>query len=294
MYPKLFTIPEFNLGPLNIGPIEVQSFGALMLVAFAVAVWIARARAHRFGITKDQVMDMSFWAVIVGVLGARLLYILQDLPYFLANRDELFTLKFSGLTSFGGLIAGALAIVVFARRSKIPLMRLLDLVAPSYLVGHMIGRVGCLFNGCCHGGTCSPNFIFATNFQGLPNNPYHPAQMYDAGMNLVALGILLFVLERRGLRSGQAAAFALASYGIARFIYEFWRAGTPAEVRAGLASSTTMAGLPITEAQLMSAVIVVLGAIWFWMARRNGPEMIDTPEASVNAPGEPLQEAQPA
>ncbi len=285
MYPILFTIPKIG----SFGPFPIHSFGVIMVIAFATALWIMRRRAPRFGILPDKITDAGFWALLAGVLGARIVFILQDLPHYLKNTDELFSLQFQGLTSFGGLIFAIVAFGIWAKRERIPIQRVFDLVAPAYLVGHMIGRLGCLFNGCCYGGVCDPNFILATHFVGRPD-AHHPAQVYDAFFNLLALGGF-YLLERRGMRMGQVAAFALGAHGLSRFVYEFWRAGTPKEVRDGLASSTTMGSLPITEAQVMAFVLILTGAVWFWAARKNRPEF-----EPITEPEQPLsgQELQPA
>lgn len=255
MLPVLFKIGDF----------EVHSFGLVLIVAFGAAYFMGRARAEKYGLTKDQVGDAFFWTLILGVLGARLGFILQELPYYLANPDKLLSLKFQGLTSFGGLVAGFLGLVWMAKRAKVPLRNMLDVAGAPMLLGHIIGRVGCLLNGCCYGGRCTlPWGIPVDNQSGF----FHPAQAYDSLMVLVGLGILL-ALERRGLRSGQSVLLAVIFYSLSRFIYEFWRAGTPAEVRAGYATSTYFAGLPVTEAQIFSGLTIMLCLfLWFRLGRQ--------------------------
>lgn len=284
MYPKLFEIPK--IGP--IGPITVHSFGVMMVIAFAASLWVARTRAPKFGIDSNKMTDAGFWALVAGVLGARVVFILQDLPYYLAHKDELFSIQFQGLTSFGGLIFAVIALAVWARKAGVPMARLFDVCAPAYGVGYILGRVGCLLNGCCYGTVCSPDFFLATHF-GRMSDPHHPAQLYDAGMNILALGAL-FWLERRGLKMGQAAAFYLAAHGVARFIYEFWRAGTVEEVKLGIASSTRMGTLPFTEAQVVAFALVLVGIVWFFCSKGNPDEFPPAPVPSEPTP-DPIQES---
>jgi phosphatidylglycerol:prolipoprotein diacylglycerol transferase len=281
MLPILFTIPKIG----SFGPFPIHTFGLIMVIAFLAALWLAKVRAPRFGADPAKVMDAGFWCLVFGVLGARVAFIAQEWPYYSKHTDELFSLQFAGLTSFGGLIFGALALIYWARKHGMPVLRMLDLLAPSFLIGHIIGRFGCLMNGCCYGGVCDVHSFLATKFVDVPGF-HQPAQVYDAAMNAVGLAILFF-LERRGLRSGQAVGFAIASYGLCRFIYEFWRAGTVAEVNAGLASSTTIGNLPITQAQVAALALVVVGIVWMFLARRNVPEMA----AAVPAPDQELQPA---
>ncbi|HEY0868558.1 MAG TPA: prolipoprotein diacylglyceryl transferase [Fimbriimonas sp.] len=248
MHPVLFRIGNF----------EVPSFGVMMVLAFLAGMWIATVRAQRYGITKQQIQDASFWALLAGILGARIVFIVQEIPYYLEHPDQLLTLRFQGLTSFGGLIFGALAVMVWCRRNRVPVLNMLDVAAPGFLIGHVIGRFGCLLNGCCFGSACPPDTPWAITVSGSPYL-HHPAQVYDALMNAVVLGLLLLLERRNALRLGEMTGLTLALHGLTRFIYEFWRAGTVEEVRKNVASSTYWGSLPITQAQAMALVLVLVG-----------------------------------
>jgi phosphatidylglycerol:prolipoprotein diacylglycerol transferase len=263
MYPVLFKIGSF----------EVPSYGVMLVVAFIAAYFFGRARAAKYGLTKDQIGDAFVWTLIFGVLGARLGFILQELPHYLEHTDQLFSLRFQGLTSFGGLIAGFVTLVFLARKWAVPLRDVLDVAGAPMLLGHAIGRVGCLLHGCCYGGRCDLPWGIPVQYQeGL----FHPAQIYDSLMVLAGLGILLLA-EKRGLRPGQSVSLAIILYSASRFIYEFWRAGTFAEVKAGYATSTYFDGLPVTEAQIFSlACILVAGFFFLKLGRR--PEAVPTAE----------------
>lgn len=259
MHPILFKIGNF----------PVHSFGVVMIVAFLAGLWIARIRAKKFGLDPNKVADMSFWTLIIGILGARVAFILQDLDHYLKNKGELFSWQFAGLTSFGGVIAGVGFMVFWAKRAGWPVRLLLDVIGPAGLVMHAIGRLGCLLNGCCYGGVC--HLPWGVHFPDAPaGTPMHPAQIYDALMNLAAIPIILWV-EKRGQSRGQVFALVLVFHGLARFIYEFWRAGTEAQVKAGLASSTFWNGLPITQAQAMAGALVLVGFALYIAWRREAP-----------------------
>ncbi len=235
----------------------VHSYGVMILLAALAAVWIANRRAPAYGISREFVGNAATWALVFGVLGARIVFILQELPYYLEHRDELFSLRFAGLTSFGGLLFGFGAIAVCAKRAGVNLLDFMDVAAPAVLVAHAIGRVGCLLNGCCYGGACDlPWAIQVPGAEGL----YHPAQIYDALMNLAGVPLVL-AMERRSRLPGRSAALFFLIHGSARFVYEFWRAGT---------TSTTLPGLPLTQAHLAAFGLVVVGiGLWVWAARRH-------------------------
>lgn len=257
MYPILF----------HIGTFPVRSYGVMIMVAFLAGLWLVRRRANLFGFDPQKLTDLCFYILVAGILGARILFILQELPYYLSHKDELFSLRFEGLTSFGALIAGLGLVIVWAKRTRAPLGSLTDLLGPAFLLGHVFGRIGCYLNGCCYGRTCAADAPLATQFYGVPG--FHvPAQLFDSAMNLVGLGLIL-LYERRGFRPGQGFGAVLIVHGLARFIYEFWREGTDAEVRSGIASSTYWGHLPITQAQGVAIALMVAGAaVWLIAARR--------------------------
>lgn len=245
MYPVLFTILGY----------PVRSFGVMLVLGFLVALAVARRRAGRFGVERNAVTDAAFWMLVFGVLGARLGFIVQELPYYLSHPGELWSLRFEGLTSFGGIIGGAAALLVYCRLKGISAMALLDVMSLPFLLAQAVGRVGCTLNGCCYGGPT--NGFPGVLFEGVPGL-HHPAQLYEAAMVLVGAA-LLSRFERRERPVGQSLGFALVAYGVARFIYEFWRAGT---------TSATIGNLPITEGHIAAVLMAVTGAAMMALASR--------------------------
>jgi len=245
MYPVLF----------RIGGFEVRAFGAVMVVAVVVALWLAMRRARRWGLPTGAIPDLAFWTVLVGVVGSRVAYIVQEWAYYSQHPENIWTLKFEGLTSFGGVIGGLIAMAIWARLRKVSLLALLDVASVPFLVAHSVGRVGCLLNGCCYGGP-TDSFL-GVHFHGL-DEARHPAQLYDSLMCLAAAW-LISATERRGLMVGRSFSLALVAYGLSRFIYEFWRAGE---------SSTYWGALPITQAQAAALVMCVLGLVGLWITYR--------------------------
>lgn len=257
MHPILFESGSFKL----------YTFGLMLVIGLLSAMWLGRKRAERYGLTKDQFVDASFWALVPGILGARIVFIIQDWDFYSKNTDKLFSWQFEGITSFGGVIFGALGLYIWARMRKVPFMHILDAMGAAFLIAHAIGRIGCLLNGCCFGTQCEqPWGIHVANHTGL----FHPAQVYDSLMNIAGL-IILLRLEKRGLRSGQSFGLFLIFHGLARFIYEFWRAGSVEEVKRGLASSTRIPGMPITEAHVMAAVLIIIGLAIYVLRRAAAP-----------------------
>jgi phosphatidylglycerol:prolipoprotein diacylglycerol transferase len=248
------------------GPVKLHSFGLMLVIGLLLAMVIGRSRAERYGLTKDQFVDASFWGLILGILGARFVYIAQEWDHFSKNPSELWSIQFDGITSFGGLIFGAIGLWAWSKIKKVPFLAILDTAGAAFLIAHAVGRIGCLLNGCCFGTACDlPWGIPVSGESGM----FHPAQVYDALMNVAAY-FLLTRVEKKGLRLGQSFGLFLMLHGLARFIYEFWRAGTVEEVNQGIASSTRIPGMPITEAQVMALVLVIIGVVIFGVRRHAG------------------------
>src|SRR4051812_42564480 len=125
MYPTLF----------HIGSFKVHSYGVVLIVAFLVGLLIARKRAPKFGLDPNRLSDMAFIVLISGVLGARILFLIQEPP---KDWHEYFSPEFAGLTSFGGLIGGAIALLLWAWKTKTSTRALLDVFGPPLLVAHAI------------------------------------------------------------------------------------------------------------------------------------------------------------
>ena len=229
----------------------------MMVLALLAGLTFARKRAPSHGVTPDQITDVSFWLIIGGILGARIFFVAQEYQYYFSHPKELLTIQFQGLTSFGGFIVGTLAAAWACKKKGISAMTFLDVIAPAFLIGHAIGRIGCLLNGCCHGQPAKSAFPFLA--YSVENKQYNvPAQMYDSAMNIAAV-ILLLWLEKRYPKKGFSFGMMMVLHGLARFIYEFFRAG---------ASSTTIGNLPFTEGHIAALGIMIVGAFIALRPRR--------------------------
>ncbi|QYK56517.1 MAG: prolipoprotein diacylglyceryl transferase [Fimbriimonadaceae bacterium] len=256
MHPVLFQIGNF----------PVRTFGVLLVVGVLVATYMAQRRATRHGIAAEKVWDAVIWLVLPGILGARIFYIVQHLDFFTKNPDQLLSLRFEGLTSFGGLAFGFIGLLLWTRREKVSMPVFLDIVGVPVLVAQAIGRVGCLMNGCCYGRPTTE--WYGIHIHGLAER-HVPAQFTDMVLMLAGAGIIAWVERHRRLVAGQSFSLMLVAYGLSRFFYEFFRAGTEEEFRMGIASSSYFMGSPITTAQLVSLLMVGIGfVVYVYFQRR--------------------------
>ena len=122
-----------------------------MAVAFLFGTWLALRESRRLHLDEDRVVTVVLVALVAGVLGARMLYVLEHVSEFRREWGSVLALWQGGLTLYGGLVAGVFGGLLAARRLGLPVWVTADALAPSLAFGGAIGRVGCFLNGCCYG-----------------------------------------------------------------------------------------------------------------------------------------------
>jgi phosphatidylglycerol---prolipoprotein diacylglyceryl transferase len=227
MHPILFELP-WSLG--SFGHITVYTYGVLLAAAYLLGLQLARHRAKKRGLDQNRVLDLGIYIIISALVGAKLLLLVTDFRTFTADPRELLTLARSGGVFYGGLILAVAVALWYIRRIGLPLWTTCDVFAPGIALGHVVGRFGCLFAGCCYGKpTTRPWGItftdpFAAANVGTPLGvPLHPTQLYEAGAELAIL-IVLLATERKGRGfAGRTFWLYMLLYAISRFIIEFFR-----------------------------------------------------------------------
>lgn len=220
MYPRLF----------ELGPVTVYTYGLLLAAAYLLGLQLARVRAARRGLDANRILDLGIYIIISALVGAKLLLLVTDWSSFRADPRELLTLARSGGVFYGGLILAVVVALGYIARAGLPLWTTCDMFAPGIALGHVIGRFGCLFAGCCYGKpTTKPWGItftdpFAASNVGTPLGvPLHPTQLYEAGAEFIILLILLWS-ERKGRPyPGRTFWLYMLLYAVSRFIIEFYR-----------------------------------------------------------------------
>jgi phosphatidylglycerol:prolipoprotein diacylglycerol transferase len=214
----------------EIGGFPVYTYGVLLAAAYLLGLQFALMRARARGLDGNRVMDLGIWIIISALIGAKVLLLIVDFDTFRQNPSELITLMRSGGVFYGGLIAAVAVAIWYLRRHRLHVWSVADAFAPGIALGHVIGRMGCFFAGCCFGrATDVPWAVtfrneYAAQNVGTPLNiPLHPTQLYEAGAELIILGILL-LFERKGRAfAGRTFWGYMLLYAITRFIIEFYR-----------------------------------------------------------------------
>ncbi|MFH1414277.1 MAG: prolipoprotein diacylglyceryl transferase [Candidatus Omnitrophota bacterium] len=189
----------------------------MLVVAFIVASSLIRIQSGKEGIDEEIVFNTLFFAFVAGIAGARLFYVIENLKYYLASPLEMIMLQRGGLSWFGGLISGVVVAILYIKKKKLQIFKVLDLIIPFIALGQAIGRIGCLLNGCCYG---IPS-RFGIYFPGH-ESPLVPIQIYSS-LILLLIFISLRFLQDRPHKQGQIFLTYILFYSTARFFIEFWR-----------------------------------------------------------------------
>ncbi len=218
--------------------LEVRWYGVCIMLGIMFAFGYGMYRSRQEGFTHDDILDVGLYVVLFGVLGARLYYILMKPEiYFRSDRTlwqnlaEMVNIRGGGLAIYGGIIAGAAAIILFCVIKKKDFRRLLDLAAPGVMFAQAMGRWGNFFNGEAHGGIVAEGHPLYFLRMGLypndldtPTMAYvHPTFLYESLWNILGFVLINAFVYRNKKFNGQVALTYLAWYGFGRMLIESLR-----------------------------------------------------------------------
>jgi phosphatidylglycerol:prolipoprotein diacylglycerol transferase len=275
-----FVLPALDDGE----GVPIRGYGVMLLLAAAAGIWLSVARGRRMGFDADTILALGMEIFVAGIVGARLFYVIEYHQMFFPPGRPLreglldaINIPAGGLVVFGSLPAAGLAAWWFAKRRKLPLLRLADCIAPGMLVGLALGRIGCFLNGCCYGGPCdlpwavqfppeSPPWIDQVQRGLLPppaagqpeawSLPVHPAQLY-AAIDAALLAWLAVAFTPWVRREGEVFALVLTLHPLSRILLEQIRVDEPPALSTSLSIS-----------QLISVGLLLLATVlWWWIAR---------------------------
>ena len=259
----------------------IHSYGVMAMIGFLAALFVARWRARRAGLLPDEITDICVWALLAGIVGSRIAYILQNTDYFFDTRRpgwsvlDLLKIWQGGLVFYGGFIGAMVVTLLLLRAKKLKMLPVLDVLTPSLALGQAFGRIGCYLHGCCYGVPVHEGAWYGCVFprdalpylSGVgaplyipPGTPLWPTQLVSA-FDLFCIFIILSLFFRHQRRSGEVMALYLLLYSIERFIVEFFRGDTH---------------LPgqMSEAQWISIGIFIAGAALMTWLKTSTPEKV--------------------
>jgi len=257
MYPEIFHISFLH------------TYGVLVAIAFLVALWFTGRLAKDAGLKPDDVQNLGIYCAIAGIIGAKVMIFIVDMPYYVRNPREFFSLSIfqAGGVFYGGLLAALGVAWWYMRKTKLPPLATADVFAPGLALGHGIGRIGCFMAGCCWGVECGRPWAVtftspvAHELVGVPlGRPLHPTQLYEALSEFAIFGVLYWLI-RKPHAKGAIISLYLAMYSAVRFVVEFFRYHEQGNLWGG----------PLDTSQWISLILFAAGIAYFVRASGRRP-----------------------
>jgi prolipoprotein diacylglyceryl transferase len=257
----LANIPSPSRGVIELGPFELHAYGLMLALGVLVAAKIAERRWAAWGHPGKEIAEIFIPVVIAGVVGARVYHLFTGYDWDAGGLAGTVKIWEGGLSIWGAVAGGAIAVIVMARVKHLDTLRLMDAIAPGLAVAQAIGRFGNYFNQELFGRpTDLPWGLEIDPTKRPPNalgeDTFHPTFLYESLWCLLVAGTIVWLERNRGLRRGQAFALYVSMYTFGRIFFE-WLRVDPASELFGIRFNL-----------LLSAVLCVAGAIWFvWLGR---------------------------
>lgn len=242
---------------LNLGMFQIKWYSFFIFLAMLTACLIIFKESKKKNVPDNYLTNLIFYGLIIGILGARLYYVIFNLDYYLNNPSQIFAIWNGGLAIHGGLISALIFLMIYSRKNKINILQMLDIIVVGVIIAQAIGRWGNFFNQEAYGNIISlqtlknmhlPKFIIDGMY--ISGSYREPTFLYESVCSLIGFILLLILRATKKLKTGQLTAIYLIWYGIVRFGIETLR------------SDSLMLG-QIKVAQLVSLLFVISGIALF-------------------------------
>lgn len=242
---------------IDLGIISIHWYSILLFIAILIGSNLAIKEAKKHGFEEDFMVNLLFLTVIIGIVGARIYYVIFNFDYYQNNLLEIFKVWNGGLAIHGGIIAGLITIAIICYKKKINLLKILDYLVVGLIIAQAIGRWGNFFNGEAHGVITSLNYLeslhlpkFIIEGMYINGNYYIPTFLYESVWCFIGFIIMLILRRKKFMNIGYLTSFYLVWYGVERFFVE------------GLRTDSLMF-LSLRVAQLVSLIMIIIGIVIF-------------------------------
>lgn len=255
---------------------RIAFYGIIIGIGMLAGIWIAQSDAKRRGQDPELYLDFALYAIICSIIGARIYYVVFEWDYYKENLLQIFNLRAGGLAIYGGVIAGAITMIVYTRAKKVSFFSMADTGVLGLVTGQIIGRWGNFFNCEAFGGYTDSLLAMRIKLSLVNDNmlnadvlshkivengvefiQVHPTFLYESCWNLCLLLFMLWFRKHKQY-DGQMLWIYLCGYGLGRFWIESLR--TDQLILFGT-------GLPVSQA-LSLVLILAAAANLIWRGRK--------------------------
>lgn len=235
--------------------INIYWYSICILIGVILAYILITKESKKHNIDKDIISDLIFYTLIVGILGARIYYVIFNLDYYMQNPIDIIKIYNGGLAIHGGIIFGVLFVYFFTKKKKLNFVKILDICAPAVILAQAIGRWGNFFNKEAHGSIVLieklksmhiPKFIIDGMY--IDGNYYYPTFYFESIWCIIGFIILMFIRKNKNVKIGVQIGFYLIWYSIGRFFIEALR-------------TDSLMLFNLKMAQIVSIIGIIIGII---------------------------------
>ncbi len=249
---------------IDLGFIQIYWYSLTMLIAILTGSYLFYRQLKKQNFSDDFIINLLFYAIIFGIIGARVYYVIFNLSYYIEYPIEIFEVWNGGLAIHGAILGGFLFLLYYCKKHSINLLKITDCAAVSVIISQAIGRWGNFFNQEAHGGITTlanlkkqliPNFIIKG--MNINNNYYIPTFYYESIWNILGF-IFLIIIKKyyKKLKIGQLTGIYFMWYSLGRFFIESMR------------TDSLMLG-NIRMAMLISILLFIIGAVLVFYKRKD-------------------------
>lgn len=243
---------------LELGPIQIYWYSIFIFLGLLTASILIFKEARKRNIDEDFLINLIFNTIIIGLIGARVYYVLFNIPYYVSNPIEILAVWNGGLAIHGGIFAALAFILIYCKKKNINSLQLLDIIVVGLIIAQAIGRWGNFFNSEAYGQVTTyaelkaqqiPTFII--NGMYILGEYRQPTFFYESTWCFAGFLAMLIIRKYKYLKRGQLTGFYLFWYGLGRLLIE------------SLRTDSLMLG-PIKIAQVVSIVFIITGIVLFF------------------------------
>lgn len=215
---------------INTSFIQIRWYSVFIITGVVVSLIWMILEGKKFSLEKDFIINLLFWTMIFGIIGARIYYVMFNLEYYLEYPNEIYQIWNGGIAIHGGIIAGIITVIVYSKKYKVKSLKILDMLAPCLLFSQALGRWGNFFNSEAYGVQTTlahlrnlhiPEFII--NGMKIDGVYYTPTFLYESLWCMLGVILLIIIRKYKYTKIGYQAGFYMIWYSIGRFFIESLR-----------------------------------------------------------------------